>query len=478
MEFKIIQKTPLYHALSEVGKRIFLPDGIFYWAGRAKKEGDINGTIGSAFGFEKDFIDEGLEEWVPCYLKDFKDYSSLNVKEIVPYAPIGGVAEVRKIWKEWIVKKSQSTQRDKLDLIEHSISTPIVTQGITNGIYMTCSFILNPGESIISPNKRWGNYDNIITKNIGAEIKSFEFFRESKLNIQGLKDAIEEQAKEQTKIVLILNFPNNPTGYCPTYDEVKQMMAALKESQQKIRLPFIIIVDDAYEPYIYNEDVHQRSIFYEILELEEDIIPVKLDGISKELLAYGGRVGFATYGLKRRWVDSEEEFETLKAELNNKLEGLNRSTISNTNHFYQAVTQKMFSEKGMDKIIDAREKVRQMLKKRYDLINAKLLEIDSPEISIDPNAGGFFLFLNLNPEKMRATVFADHLLKQYKVGVIPIEKLDKNINGIRIAYCSIDLEKIPELVNRIKSALDDFYSILFFFCDKKVLYEINIISII
>ena len=77
-------------------------------------------------------------------------------------------------------------------------------------------------------------------------------------------------------------------------------------------------------------------------------------------------------------------------------------------------------------------------------------------MSIDPNSGGFFVFLNLNANKIKATEFADRLLKQYKVGIIPIEKLDENINGIRIAYCSIDLSEIPELIKRINSALNDF----------------------
>ncbi|MHA2129248.1 MAG: hypothetical protein ACW99L_04675, partial [Promethearchaeota archaeon] len=73
MKFNYIQTTPLYNALSEIGKRIFLPDGIFYWSGRAKKEAEIIGTIGSAFGFEKDFIDGGSSDWVPCYLKEISE---------------------------------------------------------------------------------------------------------------------------------------------------------------------------------------------------------------------------------------------------------------------------------------------------------------------------------------------------------------------------------------------------------------------
>ncbi|GAG15616.1 unnamed protein product, partial [marine sediment metagenome] len=97
-----------------------------------------------------------------------------------------------------------------------------------------------------------------------------------------------------------------------------------------------------------------------------------------------------------------------------------------------------------------------LLNERYKQINSELAKINNPNITVDPNAGGFFIFVNLNQDKIKATEFADHLLKKYKVGVIPIERLDDNINGIRIAYCSIDLGKIPEFIKRIQLALEDF----------------------
>jgi len=73
MNFKYIQKTPLYKTFSDIGKRIFLPEGIFYWARRAKNEAELIGTIGSAYGFEKDFIDGGSSDWMPCYLKEISE---------------------------------------------------------------------------------------------------------------------------------------------------------------------------------------------------------------------------------------------------------------------------------------------------------------------------------------------------------------------------------------------------------------------
>jgi len=459
MEFEVTKKTPLYNTFSEQGKRIYLPQGIFHWSGRAKKEAEISGTLGSAFGYEKDFIEGGTSEWVPLYLEDIKNYTKLSVNEVVPYSKVSGLEELKSVWKKWIIKKSlydKDSELSELNRLEKFITTPIVTSGLTNGIFLCCSLLLNPGEFIISPNKRWGNYDNIVEKLLGAKIKSFEFFTENKFNIQGLKEAIYEISKNQDKITLILGFPNNPTGYVPNEEEMEEIITTLKQAQKDLSKPIIVLVDDAYEPYIFSNDAIKRSIFYALHEMEEDVIPIKLDGITKEMLLYGGRIGFITIGLKPHWVSNDKELIALKSELTNKLSGLVRTTISNSNHFYQALVIKLFKDVGMEGLIQKRNIIKNLLKDRYVKINEELRKIDNSNISVDPNAGGFFVFVNLNPNKISANQFADHLLRKYKVGVIPIEKHDSNINGIRIAYCSIDLTKIPEFVNRFNLALNDF----------------------
>ncbi len=459
MDFEALKKTPLFNTFSEQGKRIFLPQGIFHWSGRAKKEAEISGTLGSAFGYEKDFIEGGTSEWVPLYLEDIKNYIKLSVSEVVPYSKVSGLEDLKAVWKKWLIKKSlynKDSDIGELNKLENFTTTPIVTSGLTNGIFICCSLFLNPGEFIISPNKRWGNYDNIVEKLIGAKIKSFDFFTEEKFNIQGLKEAIYEVSMSQEKIVLILGFPNNPTGYVPNEEEMDEIIISLKHIQQDLSKPIIVLVDDAYEPYIFSDNAINRSIFYALHEIEEDIIPIKLDGITKEMLLYGGRIGFITIGLKPHWVSNDEDLIALKSELDNKLSGLVRTTISNSNHFYQALVIKLFKDVGMEGIIKNRDKVKNLLKDRYEKINEELKKIDNSNISVDPNAGGFFVFVNLNPDKISANQFADHLLKKYKVGVIPIEKPDNNINGIRIAYCSIDLTKIHEFVKRFNLALNDF----------------------
>jgi aspartate/methionine/tyrosine aminotransferase len=459
MKFEILQKTPLYDAFSEVGRRIFLPQGIFYWAERAKKEAELVGTLGAAYAYEKDFINGGKFEWLPCYLKEIEEFSNLSIKEIVPYTSIGGLRETRNIWKEWILKKSLYSKIEEVEFItrlKKFIITPVITGGVTNGIFQASTLFIDQNESVIVPNKRWGNYDNIISKFIGAKIKTFEFFNGNEINVESMETIINQLAKRQKKVVILLNFPNNPTGYVPTKKEGFEIVNILRECQLNHNKPIIALIDDAYEPYLFKETVLNRSIFYDLHQLDEDVIPIKLDGITKELLIYGGRIGFLTLGLKPSWIKSDEELEILKTEINNKLEGFTRATISNCNSFYQYLTYKLLSKKEMDQIVQSRNQVKELLKMRYLCINAELDKLNNSNVSIDPNSGGFFVFINLNPNVIMAKEFADHLLKKYKVGIIPIENLDENVNGIRIAYCSIDLKEIPELINRIKLALEDF----------------------
>ncbi|MFW9950757.1 MAG: aminotransferase class I/II-fold pyridoxal phosphate-dependent enzyme, partial [Candidatus Thorarchaeota archaeon] len=254
----------------------------------------------------------------------------------------------------------------------------------------------------------------------------------------------------------ILNFPNNPTGYMPLEGETRDIVDLLVEKQDKLQIPIIVIVDDAYEPYVFTNNPKIKSIFYSLQQLENDIIPIKLDGVTKELLIYGARIGFLTIGLKPSWTKTEDELNQLNQEIDNILSGFNRVIISNCNHFYQSLVLKLFNDKGINNILKMREKVYNLLKKRYEMINVELSKINNPNITIDPNSGGFFVFINLNPDKIKANEFADFLLKKYKLGVIPIEKPQEHVNGIRIAYCSIDLKNIPEFVKRIDHALMEF----------------------
>ncbi|MHA1729998.1 MAG: aminotransferase class I/II-fold pyridoxal phosphate-dependent enzyme, partial [Promethearchaeota archaeon] len=254
---------------------------------------------------------------------------------------------------------------------------------------------------------------------------------------------------------IIFNFPNNPTGYVPLKETAQKLIEGLNTLAEKYKKPIVIICDDAYEGYIYHKKAITASLFNELVGLNENIIPIKLDGATKEMLMYGGRIGAVTLGLNDGWYPTGKKQEFL-AEFENKLKAVIRSVASNSNRFAQSTLIKMF-ERGIDNVIKSRQKSIDVVKDRYDLINRLLSKIieEHDAISIDPNQGGFFLFINLDT-KINATDFNEHLLEKYKTGLIPIVKEHDAINGLRIAYSSVPKVQIPALVENIKNALYDF----------------------
>lgn len=60
----------------------------------------------------------------------------------------------------------------------------------------------------------------------------------------------------------------------------------------------VVICDDAYFGLVYKKGIDQESIFSRLYHLHENILAVKIDGITKEYFAWGLRMGFVTYGCK------------------------------------------------------------------------------------------------------------------------------------------------------------------------------------
>jgi aspartate/methionine/tyrosine aminotransferase len=452
MEFTILPKSIVFRSLSKMAKDIFQPDGIFYWAGRSKKEAEINATIGTAVGSETDLIPNGREKNVPYYLPQVADYIKIEPEKYVAYAPIAGVPAIRKLWEDWIVYKGVNDVNlpsGKIDLTG-KLTKPVICNGITNAIFLMSRFFLDEGESIISPNKRWGNYDSIITRQNGIKIESFEFFKDGMFNLTEMIELMDTVAKKQKKIVLILNFPNNPTGYTPTQKEIQDIVNGLKKYCDKSDVPVVVLCDDAYEGYVYTDDRVKQSIFYELVDIHPNLIPLKMDGSSKEMLMYGARIAGITLGLHSSWVS--EDKEKFIAEWDNKMQAMIRSTASNCNHFSQEVLIGILND-GFDKLVSSRKKVIDILKERYDASLAALKKFNTPNVTLDPAGGGFFLFINV--DGIDAAKLADHLLVKHKVGTIPIKKEKSNINGIRVAFCSIPVENIEDCFKRIDAGVRD-----------------------
>jgi len=443
MEFEALNKSGIANLLSAFGRSIFLPQGIFYWTGRAKKEAEINATIGSARGPESEIVDGAPDTPVTFYLPSLgKYFGGLTSEETFPYAPILGLPDLRAAWRDWILHRLA----DARERVEPCLSLPVVTPGITGGLHVAAKLFVDRDEVVVSPDRLWGNYNNIVERNIGGRIETFPFFDAQELNVKGMQRKLVDTLAGQPKAVLMLNFPNNPVGFSPPRASVGSIVGALVEVVEETNKALVVLVDDAYEGYVYDDTALPRSIFAELCDCHRRILPVKLDGASKEFLFYGGRIGALSLGLPSAL---EVDREALQAELDNKLSGVIRSTVSNCARPVQSTLLKALAD--IDAVRVEQQRVIRVLAGRAKLLRAELDKLELPQLKPLPFNAGFFGFCDV--DGIPATQLADHLMTKYRTAVVPTES--GKINGIRIAFCSVPEAQIPKLVANLAAAVSD-----------------------
>ncbi len=413
----IIEGSIVSNLLSDFGKRFYFPKGIVAQSGEAKKKATrFNATVGMATSNGKPMFLNSVRNQIP----------ELSEVDAFPYAPTPGVPELRSKWREEMDQKNPS-------LTGKETSVPLVTSGLTHGLSVLGDMFLNKGDTIVFPDMFWGNYRLIFEERNQADIVTFPFFSENGgMNIEGFEKALTDAPGD--KVSFVLNFPNNPTGYTPSVDDgnkIIEMLLKLAKSGKKI----LAIMDDAYFGLFYEDESLKESLFGKIADLHENILAVKVDGVTKENFAWGFRVGFLTYASKNL------SSEALGA-LTTKTSGAIRASVSNSNKMAQSLVLKSFSSNTYQSEKDAGFII---LKERYLKVRelVESFNSESPLKALPFNSGYFMTFLyEGNSEKLRV-----YLLNEYGIGTISIQS-----KYLRIAYSSVELEKLDELFTIIDKA--------------------------
>ncbi len=210
----------------------------------------------------------------------------------------------------------------------------------------------------------------------------------------------------------------------------------------------IIFLDDAYEGLVYDQNVRQWSLFSDLTTLHPKILPVKIDGISKEFFFWGGRIGCITFPLMNHW-DKHEEIES---ELENKVSAIIRGTVSNSCRLVQGLMAQQLNE-NMKQLLKERDRLITVISERAYVLREELKTLNDPVVQPDPFNAGLFALLNI--QGISALKFADHLLRHYGVGTVAFEKKERGLNGIRITFGSVTKEDIPKVVDCIGKTIKD-----------------------
>ncbi|WP_421617810.1 aminotransferase class I/II-fold pyridoxal phosphate-dependent enzyme [Brevibacillus sp. TJ4] len=410
----------VFHMLSHIGRLIYFPkEGILSQSAEAKaKAKKYNATIGIA-----------LEDGQPMHLKVIQDtLSAYNPKDLYEYAPPAGKPELRSAWRKKMIEEQPG-------LASKSFGNPIVTNALTHGLSVVADLFADQGDSVIVPDKNWENYELTFSVRRGAEMVYYPLYNEKMtFNAAGLKEAILAQ-QGKGKAIVVLNFPNNPTGYTPGAEEGKEIVEALLAGAEA-GINIVVVTDDAYFGLFF-EDSLKESLFANLSELHPRILPIKVDGATKEEYVWGFRVGFITYGGGSADLLGALEQKTL---------GIIRSTISSGPHPSQtfvlhALTSDEFAQQKAEKF--------EIMKRRANRVKAIL---DSGKYddawSYYPFNSGYFMCLKL--KTVDADTLRSHLLEKYGVGTIALGDTD-----LRIAFSCIEESDIDELFSLIYSGVKD-----------------------
>lgn len=300
----------------------------------------------------------------------------------------------------------------KLDLDYDYNKDVIVTVGGSEAIDLAIRAMINPGDEVLIPQPSYVSYVPCVTLAYGKPV-IIELKEENQFRLT--KDELLEKITDKTKI-LILPFPNNPTGAIMEKRDLEEIAKVCIEKD------IFVVSDEIYSELTYNGEKHISIAC--IPGMKERTIVI--NGFSKAYAMTGWRLGYAVgpAGILKQMIKIHQ-FAIMCAP---------------TNSQYAAVEALRNGDRDIDKM---RESYNQ---RRRFLLNAfKEMGLDCFE-----PFGAFYMFPSIKRFGMTSDEFANRLLQEEKVAVVPGTAFGDCGEGfLRISY-AYSLEDLKEALGRLK----------------------------
>ncbi len=294
----------------------------------------------------------------------------------------------------------------------------LVTVGGSEAIDVALRAVIEPGDEVIIPNPCYVSYEPCAIL-AGANVKTINLKNENEFRLtkKELLSVITPKSK-----VLILNYPNNPTGAIMEYDDLKEIAEVIIERD------LLVISDEIYSELSYfNNHVSIASLpgMYERT--------IVINGFSKSYSMTGWRLGYACG----------------PSDIIAQMTKIHQFCImcAPTTSQYAAVEA---LRNGDGDVLSMKESYDE--RRRYVLHRLKSMGLPC----FTPK-GAFYVFPDIREFNMTSDEFALDLLQKQKVVVVPGNAFGESGNGfIRISYAySIDdlkkaLNRLEEYVNSIR----------------------------
>ena len=327
------------------------------------------------------------------------------------YAPTNGIPELREAL-------AQKAYRE-YNLSYDPNSEILITVGGTEAIFSALVALINPGDEVLIPNPGFVCYEPCVLLAGGVPV-SVPLLEENgfKPSIDDVMSLVTEKSR-----VMILNYPNNPTGAVLSRDEVAALAKIAVEQDM------LVISDEVYEKIIYDNANHHSVATFSGMR-ERTLV---VNSFSKTYAMTGLRVGFV-YGPR---------------ELISPIWLTHQYIVTCVDILAQYIA--LAALKGPQDFV--KEMVQEFDRRRH-LVYKRLNEIDGFNCILPK--GAFYVFPKIKDFGISSEEFAEFLIKSARIATVPGSAFGNYGEGyIRISYAAA-YEQLKEALDRVEKAVKNF----------------------
>jgi aminotransferase len=328
------------------------------------------------------------------------------------YTSNSGLIELREEIARYYKRKFNISYDAKTEVL--------VTVGGSEGIDMAIRAIIEPGDEVLIVEPSFVCYKPIVEvcSGVATPLVTVEE-NEFKLTPDELRNAITDKTK-----MLVLPYPNNPTGAIMTKDELEEIAKVCVEKD------IFVLSDEIYSELTYSEEGHTSIASLDGMQ-ERCVV---INGFSKTYSMTGWRLGYALG----------------PAPIIQQMTKLHQFAIMSapTNSQYAAIDALKNGDRDIQKMKNEYDMRRRFVVDGFNKIGLKCFE---PK-------GAFYCFPCIKSTGLSSEEFCEQLIKAKRVAVVPGNAFGDCGEGfIRVSYCySIEnirdaINAIGEFVNEIKS---------------------------
>ncbi|MFW9898495.1 MAG: pyridoxal phosphate-dependent aminotransferase [Candidatus Thorarchaeota archaeon] len=328
-------------------------------------------------------------------------------KNITMYAPTRGIPKLLEL----LEKKLEKINNIKINWKENII----LCNGGSNAITLTFASIFNPGDELILSSPNFVSYF-YCSSFFGVNVVEIERNSDFSLNIEEMKASISNKTK-----AILINSPNNPTGYALEKRELEEIIEMVLEHD------LYLISDEVYENYIYEDLVHiSPASLNDMFERT-----ITLNAMSKLYSATGFRLGYVA--ANKEIIDLMEKYL--------------QYTIAGTNHAaqYGFVEALKMDTSFFDEILKSFDERRLLVYNRLKEIG---FDVVKPR-------GAFYIMPSIKNFHIGSQEFSRKIIKEKGVAIVPGDIFGSfSADKLRISY-AIDVGKLREAMDRIESFIKE-----------------------